>query len=194
MVTDATMAAVADLRSLRSLTIVSSAVTNAGLARIRGLPIAELTLYSCLRINDDGLEVLASLPLLQLALRDMPIKGKGLIHLRGKRELKFLKLNQCYVNDEGLAHLRDLTALVHLELPQTQITDAGLATVAGLPNLEYLRRRGRRPVGRGRRLVGEALEAPHVEPQAQQPGHRRLAPATEAAHPPEPASPQPDGH
>ena len=162
LVTDATMAAVADLHSLQSLTIVSSPVTNAGLARIRDLPIAELTLYSCLRINDDGLEVLSSLPLVQLSLRDMPIKGPGLVHLRGKRELKFLKLNQCYVNDEGLAHLRDLTALAHLELPQTQITDAGLADGRRPAEPGVSGPRRRRPVGRGRGLAGEGSRSSAV--------------------------------
>jgi len=96
-------------------------------------------MFRCQSISDDALRPLAGLTgLRQVSLRDMPILGEGLVHLRGKSKLAVLRLNETDVGDAGLENLKDLASLVRLELRRTQTGDAGLKSLVALVRLETL--------------------------------------------------------
>ena len=81
---DDSLAIVADFASLRGLTIDEAAVTDAGLARLAGLPLEDFGLIRCYGVTDEGLRPLARLRALrQLTVRGIPLSGAGLVHLRG---------------------------------------------------------------------------------------------------------------
>lgn len=87
-------------------------VTDAELARLKGLT---------------GLE--------RLYLVNTQVTDDGLTNLHGLTKLQRLYLINAQVTDAGLTHLRGLTALEHLYLVNTQVTDNGLSQLrAALPN------------------------------------------------------------
>jgi hypothetical protein len=90
-----------------------SRVTDAGLAHLRGLhSLRFLDLRGC-RVTDAGLGHLGGLT----SLRHLNLAGceqvtdAGLTHLRGLTSLRHLELWGCRVTDAGLAHLQGLVCL-----------------------------------------------------------------------------------
>ena len=128
---DESLAIVGKSGSLISLTIDDASITDAGLAKLAGLPLEELNLARCFSITDDGFQQLAALGALrQLSIRGIPISGAGLVHLRRLRALAALRLNETGVNDNALAALAEMKNLTRLELRQTLITDAAADRLA----------------------------------------------------------------
>jgi len=109
------LAKLGDLRGLSVLYILTSDVTDAGLAHLKGLK------------NLRGLD-----------LSGTKVTDAGLAHLKGLTNLRKLNLELTQVTDSGLAHLKGLTNLRELNLWGTKLTDAGLAHLNGLTNLRVL--------------------------------------------------------
>ena len=122
------MTVVAKLLPLACLTIHEAAITDAGLARLIGLPLAEIDISRCYSITDDGLWHLGNIRTpRRISVRVVPLSGSGLTHLRNCRSLAVLQLNETGVDDAGLQHLHGLNNLTRLELRQTLLTDAAVA-------------------------------------------------------------------
>jgi hypothetical protein len=77
-------------------------------------------------VTDAGLEPLNGLPhLRQLRLDGSEVSDAGLEHLKSLTELNYLDLSNTRVTDAGLEHLKGLPHLQVLILKQTRVTDAG---------------------------------------------------------------------
>lgn len=92
-------------------------------------------------VTDAGLEVLAGMPhLTRLSLRETAVTDAGLRHLAGLQYLSHLNLYGTSVTDAGLDHLAQLPGLRALYLWQTQVTDEGVNRLTTrLPRLEVER-------------------------------------------------------
>lgn len=118
------------LTSLCNLGISGSAVTRAGLARIKPAlaGLSSLDLGYCAKLTDCALRELRHLP----ALRDLSLAGSGigdaaLAELRRHPSLTALNLSASKITDAGLAKLRRLTSLRTLGLSLCGIiTDRGV--------------------------------------------------------------------
>jgi internalin A len=163
--TDADLAAVAHLTSLRELRLVGTRVRGTGLANLKGLDqletldltetqitdtalahlqrlpnLRELRLQNCLALTNDGLQHLqglANLRVLVLSL-NQSISDSGVEHLSALPKLEKLVLVGCSVTDEGLRHLSRIMPLTALNLRHTYVTDEGLKHLKELPALEEL--------------------------------------------------------
>ena len=139
--TDAGLSECGKLWHLRSLQSQSraDAVTDAGLAHLKGLTELRGLMLTSKRITDAGLAHLKGLSQLRsLSLSNAQVTDAGLVHLKRMSKLETLDLSDTQVTDEGLAHLRGLPRLQQLGLDRTQVTDAGLVQLQGLPQLQHL--------------------------------------------------------
>jgi len=73
-----------------------------------------------------------------LVVKDSPIRGDALRHLRPLHRLETLYLEGTAIGDADLAHLKGLTELKDLSLNETQVGDAGMVSVAELTKLKEL--------------------------------------------------------
>ena len=138
-INDDTLSVVKGFTSLTSLTIDDAAITDAGLTRIAGLPLREITFCRCFSITDEAFQLLGGFSKLrQLVLQGIPLTGSGMQHLRNKNKLASLRLNETGIEDAALQPLRGLKNLTRLELHQTQITDAAVDVLATLTGLRVL--------------------------------------------------------
>jgi type 1 glutamine amidotransferase len=125
--------------SLTGLTLDEAAVTDAGLAKIAGLPLEEISFLRCYSITDDAFQHLAAFRRLrQLTLRGIPLTGDGLKQLPDDSKLVVLRLNETGIGDNALEQLRKLKNLTRLELRQTRISDAAVVVLATLTRLKLL--------------------------------------------------------
>lgn len=113
---------------LKDLDLSSSAITDAGLAHLRGAELRSLAL--------DGTQ----------------ITGDGLRHLTGMSELRSLSLNETQIGDDGLEHVARLPQLGALYLRGTPIGDDGLRHLEQRTSLRYLR------LGRNRGVTDAGIE------------------------------------
>ncbi|MBU4398961.1 MAG: ThuA domain-containing protein, partial [Planctomycetes bacterium] len=138
-VTDASLAIIKNIGTLRGLTIEDAAITDAGLALLVGLPLEEIGISRCYSITDEGFEHIKNFGnLRRLDIRGIPLSGSGLKYLGTMDKLTRVKLSETGVGDAAVTDLRGLKRLTHLCLRQTQITDASLPIIIGLTNLKYL--------------------------------------------------------
>ncbi|HUT08904.1 MAG TPA: hypothetical protein VMY42_00265 [Thermoguttaceae bacterium] len=112
--TDADLAPIEEMTSLKSLNLFRTRVTDAGLVRLKGL-----TNLQC------------------LVLSETEITDAGLAHLADLTSLDALDLSNTRITDQGLDHLAGLKNLTWLNLVGTRVTDAGVARLRQqLPGLE----------------------------------------------------------
>ena len=117
-VTDTTLAPLPALaKKLIHLDLGQTAVTDAGLGRIKGLT-----------------------GLVRLHLEGTKITDAGLMHLKGMTGLEYLNVYGTAVTDAGLAHLSGLKNLKRLYVWQTKVTDAGIEQLKKtLPQVEVIK-------------------------------------------------------
>ena len=112
--TDADLARIAEVKSLKRLDLSLTYISDRGIERLKGLDrLEELNLFAAEFITD-----------------------AATAFLRGHRQLKTLNLRGTDVTDTSLAYLAELTNLRSLDISFTQITDVGLEHLASLPQLE----------------------------------------------------------
>ena len=93
-----------------------------------------ISLLSCTRVTDKGLQQIAAVPL-----------------------LKSLTLHQTTITDRALRHILNLTNLEYLGLESTTVTATGLATLAKLPKLTYVEVEGIPLTDEDKAIVKRAL-------------------------------------
>ncbi len=119
-VTDDGIRAVTFLKSLTEIGVSNTAITDAGVARLKVLPHLE---WLQLGSDDEGPD----------------ITDVGLEHVGEMLHLKHLGIGGKTITDAGLEHLAKLTDLESLEIASTKVTDAALAHLAPLRKLTSLR-------------------------------------------------------
>jgi internalin A len=137
---DEALAYVGQLGRLRHLCLISSPVTDTGLAHLRGLSdLGSLMLRASTGFSDAGMVHLEGMVgLKELALDDAQVTDAGLAHLRGMARLECLGLDHAGVTDAGLVHLEGMSRLRLLNLRGTRVTDAGLTRLKALDALRSL--------------------------------------------------------
>ncbi len=137
------MVAVANLKSLRILTLDGESVTNDDLAQLEGLTRLQKLDLGYTVVTDAGLAHLKRLTALRwLCLYATGVKGEGLANLQGLTALHCLSLANTLLTDGGLPYLKGLTALQDLDLNGNRISDAGFVNLKGLTALQTLSLRG----------------------------------------------------
>ncbi|MCE9568181.1 MAG: leucine-rich repeat protein, partial [Planctomycetes bacterium] len=112
--TDAGLLNLKNCRSLTSLWLSDTLVTDAGLAAFKDWKTLEwLVLGGCKNVTD-----------------------QGLTNFKDCKNLTDLWLNETQVTNAGLASFKDCQALTHLELINTQVGDAGLANFKNCKKLK----------------------------------------------------------
>lgn len=130
-----------ELKHLRSLTIHSNRVTDAGLSGLGRLKNLEsLNLGACLSVTDATLKEIAGLTELRtLDLSFTSVTSQGFKQLTGLKKLRSLNLNGMdEIRDIGMKELAGLKQLHSLSLWQVNVTDVGLKQLAGLKRLRSL--------------------------------------------------------
>jgi hypothetical protein len=130
------------LASFKSLTTVGlgrTGLTNAGLGKLSGLKQLTTLYIDNTQINDAGLNHLKSFPgLTTLGLGHTRTTDAGLVKLRGLTNLTTLYIDNTQITDAGLLELKPLKNLTTLGLGHTRTTDAGIKTICDCWNLTTL--------------------------------------------------------
>ncbi|MBN2591285.1 MAG: carboxypeptidase regulatory-like domain-containing protein [Sedimentisphaerales bacterium] len=141
--TDESMEQLKDIKSLESLILVRSDVSDEGLVYLKDLTNLEfLGLWINNQFTDKSLDHMKGLTKLKsLRLDDAQITDNGVMKLKQYgilKELEFFVLSGTQITDDGLAHLQGMDKVKRLYLGNTQISDDGLKYLAGLSNMEVL--------------------------------------------------------
>jgi Leucine-rich repeat (LRR) protein len=149
-VNDAWVERVAGLPDLRTLDIANMDVRGPGLraaGTLRSLESINLTLTP---ITDESLAALSGLSRLKvLGLASTKVTGTGMEPLQGLKKLENLNFHSTPVNDAGLEWIGKMASLLRLEIVHTQFTDAGTRALSGLVSLERLQLGSRKATGAG---------------------------------------------
>jgi len=151
-ITDASIAHLTKMASLKKLEIGNSQATDKGLEYLSQIKTLErLDLPQDQRgITDKGLEHLSRLPNLKhlgisrIHFNDPKMNkeyytDKGLEFLSHCQKLEYLRIGSIGLTDDGMEHITKLTNLKNLNLfGCDNITDVGLAKISTLKNLENL--------------------------------------------------------
>lgn len=143
-VTDAGVAHLEGLTTLRSLGLGDTKVTDAGLAHVKGMTGLESLYLSGDQITDAGLAQLAKLTnLRKLSVYSKNVTDAGYKHLAGLTNLEEIRVGSNQeVGDAALEHMKEMTKLKKLDVGKDKLTDAGLAHVRNFTELRELRVEG----------------------------------------------------
>jgi internalin A len=122
------------LPHLVQLDLGRTAVTDAGLQHLEGMPIERLELTGT-AVTDAGLSHLRSMPLRIVVLRDTKIAGPGLEAFAGA-ELTLLDLAHTAVQEDAIALLAKVKRLETLVLSETKVRDGVLHHLGEIPGLK----------------------------------------------------------
>jgi hypothetical protein len=139
---DAGMAEIAKMQSIKRLHVARDQLTDAGLRSLGKLASLEvLDLYGNPRMTDDGLKSLThlhSLRYLRLG-KEGHFTDRGMAHLASLPSLKVLWLDTPNITDEGLRRLAPSRSLERLNMYWLDtITDRGIVYLKGMPRLRKL--------------------------------------------------------
>ena len=131
---------ISDLRSLESLDLGGTKITDAGLRSISKLKKLQKLDLSFTQVGDQGLAHLANLPeLVHLDLDSTLVTDEGLCALEPLKNLSSLTLCNTRISDRGLEALVRMVGLSELDLPNTQVTYRGLRSLVTMKSLTWLR-------------------------------------------------------
>jgi serine/threonine protein kinase len=143
-VTDAGLAYLRGAVRLEGVHLEGTGITGSGLVHLAVLPdLRSLVLHGCRRIDDESLRHVRGLTRLKLlAFAWTRVTDAGLSHLRTLTDLEQLHFAGAAVTGRGLADLKGLTRLRGIDARFTPADDAGLAASAALPALAELNLEG----------------------------------------------------
>jgi Leucine-rich repeat (LRR) protein len=140
-ITDAGLAEIAHLSSLKALYLRDHNLSNTGLAHLAQITSLEELELSGGRINDAALSHLTKLPSLEyLLLTGENFTDNGMVHLKNVPSLRTLHFgHMTQLTDKALVHLCQIPNLERLNLHWNEnITDSGVAHLAKLSSLKML--------------------------------------------------------
>lgn len=136
---DSVLEVIAKVEGLKGLSLDNCSITDAGVAKLAGLSLTDLTIYQCANITDDGVAFLAEAnDLTQLTLRDVAVQGTVVSTLPKPGQLVSLNLAQSKIMDAEIGNLESLANLETLVLSQTGITDESVDALSKLTKLKRL--------------------------------------------------------
>ena len=136
-VTDAWLARLATVKSLKKLDLANCAITSAGLAHLSGLTELEDLNLTLTAVSDAGLAHLGGLTKLRsIGLASTQCTGSGFTHLKALRNLESVNFHFTPLNDEGLRAISQVGVSGRLWFAHTHFTDAGAANLAALKQLK----------------------------------------------------------
>ena len=136
--TDEVAGQVARLGRIYSVHFNGTGLTDAGLARLRGLDFQILGLRRT-KVTDAGLAHLEGISQLEaLDLAKTSVGDAGMAHVGRLPGIKYLVLEETRVTDLGLDRLGPLKDLIYLDLEHTAVGDRGVARLASLTGLDEL--------------------------------------------------------
>ncbi len=131
--------ALAKLTTLRSLALTNTYVMARDVESLRRLPLKELRLNYCVRIDDSVADAIGSFGNLVVLRLDMSRVGDETARAIGQLEsLQELNLSGTQITEAGIEQLGNLKQLESLNLSETAVTDASLTLLKGLPRLRRL--------------------------------------------------------
>ena len=114
------------------LRLQRTAVTDAGLAHLKNLTTLKLLFLDETNVSDAGMKHLAGLRWMRhLYLGSTQVTDAGIVHFKGMGDLFALGLQKTKTGDAGLKHLVGLRGFARLYLSDTQVSDAALKNPAG---------------------------------------------------------------
>ncbi len=133
-----------DAWKLEHLSLYRNArLSDEGLRHLRNQPALESLMIRGLKVGEAGVAHLADLKKLRVLNASLVMDDASLVHLRDLHSLERLGLYSCPgITDKGVAHLEGLANLRFLQLQFTKTGDDGLARLAGLKHLRFLDLRG----------------------------------------------------
>lgn len=170
-VSDAGIEHLKDLVNLRRLVMADTAITSEALAHLRGLKDLDTLYIMRMNVADDGLvhlrdlaklrhlsmngtavsdaglAHLSGLDLYSLGIAQTQVKGPGLKHLVGQKNLTLLAIEGNEIGEEHLAHLAHLRNLRHLFIGLPEVSDQAILHLQRLKSLRSLRVRDPAPGG-----------------------------------------------
>lgn len=136
---DGVLEIVGKFDGLSSLSLDNCPISDAGVAKLAGLPLADFTIYQCANITDQGVAILSGMDqLAKLTLRDVGVRGTAISKLPKPEKLVSLNLGQSKLSDVEIVNLAGLTNLDTLVLSETAVTDVSVDTLVGLSKLKRL--------------------------------------------------------
>lgn len=134
-VTDAGLKLLGQLTDCRSISLVYSAVNDAGLECLQGMSgLEQLGLTWARAVNGSGLKRLASLPkLTYLGLNSTAISDDGMQFVAALHHLSELDLHNTQITDKGLEWLKGHPTLSSIVVSDTRVTEKGLRYLQSLP-------------------------------------------------------------
>ncbi len=139
-ITDAGLAPLNSLKSLKVLALDDLWITTEGIASIADLTQLEELYLAATVVDDPSIALIAKYPSLKkLRLSKTSVGDASLESLKACKLLEELDLSEnSIVTDAGLQHLGAITTLKKLNLWRVQITDTGALALSSLVNLEWL--------------------------------------------------------
>jgi hypothetical protein len=140
VMTDEGLAVLSHDTMLESLYCFKPNITDAGVKHLANLTaLKKLQLLRVPELTDASLAHIAGLSKLEeINLSGTSITGSGVAHLSGMPGLRSLMLSSSPLTDEGLANIAKLTTLSQLYFGWGNYTDAGIANLSKLANLTNL--------------------------------------------------------
>ncbi|MGB1699974.1 MAG: hypothetical protein ACPHRO_08480, partial [Nannocystaceae bacterium] len=137
-VTPDTLRELSILQRVRTLTMIGTGITNAGLTHVQRLTSLTTIEFEEESINDLSPLYLRDLPLTSLACRCDRLGDTGARHLTRLSSLHQLTLESSRLSSDGVQLLAKLTSLHDLTLIVDALSDAAVTQLATLPALEKL--------------------------------------------------------
>jgi formylglycine-generating enzyme required for sulfatase activity len=125
-----------DLTKLNNLSLVNTAIDDAGLKHLVGLKSLESLYQPDTKVGDAGLAHLKDMTgLVNLYLDGTKVMDAGLESLTGMTGLRVLYLRHTQISDAGLKHIKAMPGLCWVDLWGTKVTEAGVKELqAALPS------------------------------------------------------------
>ncbi len=139
LVTDESLAALANFPHLDYLAIIGPQITDGGIVPLRTLTNLDTLLLDETSVTSEGLKTIADLKKLEvLSLASTAIDDDAADTLAQLRQLRTLSLRKTTVGDPTIQRLSTLENLEALFLDDTSVSDACFASLARMENLELL--------------------------------------------------------
>lgn len=141
-ISDAGVAHLKDIPSLRRLSVGGTKVTDEGLKVVGGLHLDELYVASD-AVTDAGVAHLAKLTKLRkLGLYSKALTAASFAHIADMTELEEFNTSPYEFDDARLKHMAKFTKLKKVTVGGAGLTDAGMAALKGMTELRELRVEG----------------------------------------------------
>lgn len=140
-INDETLNKVRDLNLELNLVLNECAITDAGLAKLQGMPNVRWLQLRSTKITNDGVKYLKGMDLETVDLSVTKVDDAGLATMVASDfpNLKDMAIEGTGITDAGLAHLGDFKSLEFLSIAGTNVSKDGLSKLrAKLPNLMIL--------------------------------------------------------